>query len=81
MLAVLFTLLTITNPNATVCATINNVDNTASWNSRSGKIIRTSYHEGDTGLIYDRPVPKQVRMAEGAIVVTPAASKTVTVCS
>lgn len=78
----LASLLLATNPNATSCATISNVTDTASWTNSAGRIITAEYKDrGGPRLLFARPVPKQVRQAEAALQFGTAGPKTITVCS
>lgn len=78
-ITILASILSMTNPQATTCATINNVTNETTWRYASGRTVTVSYRDYD-GLQYDRPVPRIARLAEHALQYGPAGPKTVTVC-
>lgn len=78
-LTILASILSMTNPHATTCATINNTTNETTWRYASGRTVTASYRDYD-GLVYDRPVPRIARMAEEALQYGEPGPKTITVC-
>ena len=50
------------------CATINNTTNTVAWRTGSGPVQTATYRDlGGPRLVFDRPVPRAVRLAEGKL--------------
>lgn len=65
---------------AYACAIIVNTTNVAMWRFHHGRLHTASYIDSGDSLIYSRPVPRIVKMAEGALAVAPIGQHRIKIC-
>lgn len=62
------------------CATVNNTNNRATWNVGRRRYAATFEDTGEAELVYSRPVPQLVRVADEMLLLGEPGPKLVRVC-